>query len=148
MHGNGGPRHHAAAVNLQIFARGEGAACHVVQDGGFDALVILLPAVIGKRSDVVKNETIFLGIEFSGVVRIAAAPGCAIAVNQLAKGCVIGGLLLSASANESEQTACQGEGYVEKPTPAFATSSVCILHLQDHSPVADRILRLRGLRET
>src|SRR5262249_59070347 len=98
---------------------GERSCRSVVEKFLLDAFAVLLPTVVGEGGEVVKDEALVFGVEFCGIVGIAAAPGGAVVVDELAEGCGVGGLLLGASADEREQRSEEGETHVEQPTPAF-----------------------------
>src|SRR5580658_9477415 len=96
MHGNRGPCHRPAPPHFQILDHTERYALRVVQKFLLHTFVVFLPAVIGKWSDVIKNEPILLGIETRWSIRVARAPRGAVLVDEFAESGVIGGLLLSA----------------------------------------------------
>src|ERR1700755_1418792 len=85
MHWDGGPRNCAATRNFQIFARGEAFAFHIRGKLLLHSLVLFLPAMVGKGSQVVKNEHVLLGIKLRWGIRIAGTPRRAVVINQLAK---------------------------------------------------------------
>src|SRR5215467_12372164 len=95
MHRNSSPYNRAAARDLQIFASRQACARGIVKEFFLNALVIFLPAVVLKRSDVVENQAGAFGVELGGIIRLAGAPRSAIIINQFAELCVVGSFLLS-----------------------------------------------------
>src|SRR5260370_33704886 len=63
MHGDGGPGQCAAPGNLQISSRQQASAGHVREQFSSYSVVILLPAVIRERSQIVEDEAVILGVD-------------------------------------------------------------------------------------
>src|ERR1700675_4669751 len=105
MHRDNGPGDHAGAGDLQVLAGRELDLRGVVQKFFLHPGFVVLPAVVGERSDIEENQAAVLGVELRGSVRGSGAPSSAKAVDQFPEGSVIGGFLLRASANKSDQGA-------------------------------------------
>src|SRR5579859_606931 len=114
----------------QILPGTERSALHVVENRLLLPVVVFLPTVIGKRSEVIKYKTVLFCIKSRRAVRIARAPCCAVRVDELAKCGIIRGLLLSSRSNKGEQSSRKSERDIQYPAPSFAASSVYILCLQ------------------
>src|SRR6185369_698620 len=119
MHGHGGPRDHTAAHYAQILARREFFHGRVVEELLLYSIVVLVPAAVGERCEVVEDQAIFLGIEPGGCVGVAGAPGGAIVIDQLAEFGIVGGLLLCSRADKGQHRARKGHGHIEQPAPTL-----------------------------
>src|SRR5438445_6480850 len=119
VHGDGGPGDGAAARDFQIFAGSERSGGDVVEEIFLDAFSVFLPIVIGEGREIVEDAASILRVKLGRLVGIAAAPGGAIVVGELAESSLIAGLLLGASADEGEKRAEEGETDVEKPAPTL-----------------------------
>jgi len=64
---------------------GKRGCCRVVEKFLLHSYLIFLPTAIGERRKVIKNESLFFGVEFGGLVRVAAAPGSAVSSMSLRK---------------------------------------------------------------
>src|SRR6267143_1181307 len=107
MHRHNGPGDHAAASYLQFLARRQLDLRGAVQEFLLHSVMKFLPAVVCKRSDIVENQAVVLGIKSRRSFRISRAPSRTKAVDELPKCRVVRGLLLRPGANESQQ--CPGD---------------------------------------
>src|ERR1700676_1906518 len=138
MHGNRSPRHRPMPTHFQILPCTQRPAFHIVKNRRLPALVVFLPTMGGKRCDVIKHKSVFLGIESRRIIRISRAPGGAIAVDEFAKGGIIRSLLLRARTDKSQQATRESKRDIQEPAPSFATSGDCIFRLQVYlRPVQD-----------
>src|SRR2546423_735037 len=102
MHGDGRPGDGAVAGDFQVLARGKRPAFHVGEKFLLHAVVILLPAMVGEGSQIVKDQTAVFGIKLCGSVGVSCAPSRAIRVNKLAESGIVRSTLLSTCAHEGE----------------------------------------------
>src|SRR5260370_29847254 len=119
MHWDCHPSHHAAAVHLQLLTRGQLDLRSTLQKLLLHSFVVLLPTVIRERRHIIKNESVLLGVELRRCIRCTRAPSRAIAVDELAKGGLVRGLLLRPGANESQQCAGYCQRYIQQPAPTL-----------------------------
>src|SRR5258708_28716084 len=113
------PGDHAPTGHFQIFTRSELDFRRALQTLLLHDVVVLLPAVIRKRSYIIKNESVVLGVELRRSIRRTRAPSGAIAVDELAKGGIVRGLLLGPGANESQQCTHYRQRYIQQPAPSL-----------------------------
>src|SRR5258708_35441815 len=133
MHWHRHPRDRPAAVHFQILARSQFDRRRALQKLLLHAVVVLLPAVIRKRSYIIKNESVVLGVELRRSIRRTRAPSGAIAVDQLAKGGIVRGLLLGPGANESQQCTYYRQRYIQQPPPSLGIFVDAPAHRCGHS---------------
>src|SRR5260370_28659274 len=119
MHWDCHPSHHAATVHLQVLTRGQLDLRSTLQKLFLHSFVVLLPTVIRERRHIIKNQSVFLGVELRRCIRRTSAPSRAIAVDQLAKGGVVRGLLLCPGAYESERCTGDCQRHIQQPAPTL-----------------------------
>src|SRR5260370_3655816 len=104
MHWDGHPSDRPAAGHLQVLTRSQLDLRRTVQKLLLHAVVVLLPTVVRKRRDIIKNESVVLVVELRRRIRRPRAPSGAIAVDELAKRGVGDALLLRACTTASHQS--------------------------------------------
>src|SRR6266849_2027700 len=119
MHWDGHPCDRPAAGHLQVLTRSQLDFRRALQKLLLHAIVVLLPTMVRKRRDIIKNESVVLGVELRGRIRRPRAPSGAIAVDELAKRGVVGGLLLRAGTNESQQRTGYRQRHIQQPAPSL-----------------------------
>src|SRR5271165_1530058 len=105
MHRYGGPSDVAAPRNLQVFSGCQLPCRNVVKKILLYAGVVFLPAVVGKRCNVVENHSVILGVKLRWIVGISGTPRGAIIIYQSAKCCFLSGFLLRVRANKRQRSA-------------------------------------------
>jgi len=118
VHGDDGPGDVAVPTNFQLLAGGQRGGFGVIQKSLANAGIVFLPSVVGERGQIVKGEAGVLGVVLGSIVRIATAPGSAVAIDKLTEGGLVGSFLLRASAGEGEQSAGKSKKHVHNPVMA------------------------------
>src|SRR5260370_22419911 len=118
MHWNRHPRNCPTAAHFQVLTRSQLDFRRAFQKLLLHAVVVLLPAMVCKRRNVIKNEAVLLGVELRWSFRRSSAPSHAVAVYELPKGGIVCGLLLCPGANESQQCSYDRQRYIQQPAPA------------------------------
>src|SRR6266850_1962832 len=120
VHRNRTPGDHAAASHFQVLAGRQLDLRRTLQKLLLHAVVVLLPAVICKRRHIIKNESVVFGVELRRSVRRSRAPGRTIAVDKLAKGGVVRGLLLRPGSYESQQCTDYCQRHIQQPARSLS----------------------------
>src|SRR6267143_7154014 len=139
MHRHNGPGDDAASGHLQILASRQLDLQGIIQKFFLHRVVKFLPTVVSEGGDIVENEAIVLGVEFSRSLRRTRAPSLARTVDELAECGVVGGFLLRPSTNERQQCTDYRQRYVQQPAPTLGILVDSSAHRFGHS-VAPRNL--------
>src|SRR6266436_1057430 len=102
MHGDRGPRQCASPRDLQVLACGQASAGYFREKFLLHSVVIFLPAVIRKRSQIIEDEPALLRVKLRRRIRVSGTPRGAVVVDQFAKGSVVRGALLRSRACERQ----------------------------------------------